>query len=160
MKSKEKLSKKPKKTENLLHNITKSKEKLSKKPNKEDLKDEELEEIIWALKGNEKIVSSKLNFVNHYVKNAWNVSKSSKAAGISSMTFYRWIKEDTKFQELIAVAEKNLVHSVMNTISKFAMTGDMKACGLIMKYAGKRAGFTERQEVAHEGIEGIKVVFE
>jgi len=92
-------------------------------------------------------------FIIAYKENFGNITISCEAAGISRAAYSSWIKTDEEFRTRLAEIEPEEImldfgeHKLMERISK----GDTLATMFLLKTKGKRRGYIERQEVAHEG---------
>lgn len=92
-------------------------------------------------------------FIIAYKENFGNITISCEAAGISRSAYNSWIKVDEEFRKRLAEIEPEEImldfgeHKLMERISK----GDTLATMFLLKTKGKRRGYIERQEVAHEG---------
>jgi len=92
-------------------------------------------------------------FIIAYKENFGNITISCEAAGISRAAYSSWIKSDEEFRRRLAEIEPEEImldfgeHKLMERISK----GDTLATMFLLKTKGKRRGYIERQEVAHEG---------
>lgn len=92
-------------------------------------------------------------FIIAYKENFGNITISCEAAGISRSAYNNWIKVDEEFRKRLAEIEPEEImldfgeHKLMERISK----GDTLATMFLLKTKGKRRGYIERQEVAHEG---------
>jgi len=92
-------------------------------------------------------------FIIAYKENFGNITISCESAGISRSTYNLWTKSDTEFAKRLAEIEPEEImldfgeHKLMERIAK----GDTLATMFLLKTKGKRRGYIERQEVAHEG---------
>ena len=92
-------------------------------------------------------------FIIAYKENFGNITISCESAGISRSSYNVWIKNDAEFAKRLAEIEPEEImldfgeHKLMERIAK----GDTLATMFLLKTKGKRRGYIERQEVAHEG---------
>ena len=92
-------------------------------------------------------------FIIAYKENFGNITISCEAAGVSRSAYNNWIKSDDEFRRKLAEIEPEEImldfgeHKLMERIAK----GDTLATMFLLKTKGKRRGYIERQEVAHEG---------
>lgn len=92
-------------------------------------------------------------FIIAYKENFGNITISCEAAGISRSAYSSWIKNDEEFRKALTEIEPEEImldfgeHKLMERIAK----GDTLATMFLLKTKGKRRGYIERQEVAHEG---------
>ena len=96
---------------------------------------------------------TKQAFILAYKENFGNITIACTAAGVSRGAYSKWIKEDEEFRNTLAEIEPEEImldfgeHKLMERIAK----GDTLATMFLLKTKGKRRGYIERQEVAHEG---------
>jgi hypothetical protein len=92
-------------------------------------------------------------FIIAYKENFGNITISCESAGVSRASYNVWIKSDPEFAKKLAEIEPEEImldfgeHKLMERIAK----GDTLATMFLLKTKGKRRGYIERQEVAHEG---------
>jgi hypothetical protein len=92
-------------------------------------------------------------FIIAYKENFGNITIACEAAGVSRSSYNVWIKNDPEFAKKLAEIEPEEImldfgeHKLMERIAK----GDTLATMFLLKTKGKRRGYIERQEVAHEG---------
>ncbi len=92
-------------------------------------------------------------FIIAYKENFGNITISCESAGVSRSSYNVWIKNDPEFAKKLAEIEPEEImldfgeHKLMERIAK----GDTLATMFLLKTKGKRRGYIERQEVAHEG---------
>ena len=92
-------------------------------------------------------------FIIAYKENFGNITISCESAGVSRSSYNVWIKNDPEFARKLAEIEPEEImldfgeHKLMERIAK----GDTLATMFLLKTKGKRRGYIERQEVAHEG---------
>ena len=96
---------------------------------------------------------SKEAFIIAYKENFGNITIACEAAGVGRGMYKSWCDKDTEFRTRLAEIEPEEImldfgeHKLMERISK----GDTLATMFLLKTKGKRRGYIERQEVAHEG---------
>ena len=92
-------------------------------------------------------------FIIAYRENFGNITISCQACGVSRSAYSSWVKNDAEFRQRLAEIEPEEImldwgeHKLMERITK----GDTLATMFLLKTKGKRRGYIERQEVAHEG---------
>jgi len=92
-------------------------------------------------------------FIIAYKENFGNITISCESAGVSRSSYNVWVKNDSEFARKLAEIEPEEImldfgeHKLMERIAK----GDTLATMFLLKTKGKRRGYIERQEVAHEG---------
>ena len=92
-------------------------------------------------------------FIIAYRENFGNITISCQACGISRTMYQGWMENDVEFRKTLAEIEPEEImldwgeHKLMERISK----GDTLATMFLLKTKGKRRGYIEKTEVAHEG---------
>jgi len=92
-------------------------------------------------------------FIIAYKENFGNITISCQACGISRTMYQGWMKNDMEFRKTLAEIEPEEImldwgeHKLMERITK----GDTLATMFLLKTKGKRRGYIEKTEVAHEG---------
>jgi len=96
---------------------------------------------------------SKEAFIIAYKENFGNITIACEAAGVGRGQYKSWCEKDPEFRTRLAEIEPEEImldfgeHKLMERIAK----GDTLATMFLLKTKGKRRGYIERQEVAHEG---------
>lgn len=96
---------------------------------------------------------SKEAFIIAYKENFGNISISCEAAGVGRGQYKSWLASDPEFGKRLAEIEPEEImldfgeQKLMERIAR----GDTLATMFLLKTKGKRRGYIERQEVAHEG---------
>jgi len=92
-------------------------------------------------------------FIIAYRENFGNITIACQACGISRTMYQGWMKNDAEFKKALAEIEPEEImldwgeHKLMERITK----GDTLATMFLLKTKGKRRGYIEKTEVAHEG---------
>ena len=92
-------------------------------------------------------------FIIAYKENFGNITIACEAAGVGRGQYKSWCDKDPEFRQRLADIEPEEImldfgeHKLMERIAK----GDTLATMFLLKTKGKRRGYIERQEVAHEG---------
>ena len=96
---------------------------------------------------------SKEAFIIAYKENFGNITIACESAGVGRGQYKSWCDKDPDFRQRLAEIEPEEImldfgeHKLMERIAK----GDTLATMFLLKTKGKRRGYIERQEVAHEG---------
>ena len=96
---------------------------------------------------------SKEAFIIAYKENFGNITIACESAGVGRGQYKSWCDKDPEFRQRLADIEPEEImldfgeHKLMERIAK----GDTLATMFLLKTKGKRRGYIERQEVAHEG---------
>jgi len=92
-------------------------------------------------------------FIIAYKENFGNITISCEAAGVSRGMYKSWCDNDPEFRKRLAEIEPEEImldfgeQKLMERIAR----GDTLATMFLLKTKGKRRGYIEKQEVAHEG---------
>ena len=84
-------------------------------------------------------------FIDAYLKNSSNISKSCKEVGIDRKTYYNWM-EDQNFADAFKEAEEEFLDSLENVFLEKVQQGDTACCIFAMKTRLKKRGYTEKEE--------------
>jgi len=96
---------------------------------------------------------SKEAFIIAYKENFGNITIACESAGVGRGQYKAWCEKDPEFRQRLAEIEPEEImldfgeHKLMERVAK----GDTLATMFLLKTKGKRRGYIERQEVAHEG---------
>lgn len=96
---------------------------------------------------------SKEAFIIAYKENFGNITIACESAGVGRGQYKSWCDKDPEFRQRLAEIEPEEImldfgeHKLMERIAR----GDTLATMFLLKTKGKRRGYIERQEVAHEG---------
>jgi hypothetical protein len=96
---------------------------------------------------------SKEAFIIAYKENFGNITIACESAGVGRGQYKSWCEKDPEFRQRLAEIEPEEImlhfgeHKLMERVAK----GDTLATMFLLKTKGKRRGYIERQEVAHEG---------
>ena len=80
-----------------------------------------------------------------------NIDASCKAFGISRQTFYNWKSDDEKFAKRISDVQEGLIDFVESKLMENIKDNDTTSTIFYLKTKGKSRGYTERQEIEHQG---------
>ncbi|OBQ43950.1 MAG: hypothetical protein AN484_09395 [Aphanizomenon flos-aquae WA102] len=92
-------------------------------------------------------------FIIAYKENFGNITISCEASGVGRTQYKTWLKDDADFAKRLAEIEPEEImldfgeQKLMERIAR----GDTLATMFLLKTRGKRRGYIEKTEVAHEG---------
>jgi hypothetical protein len=92
-------------------------------------------------------------FIIAYKENFGNITISCEASGVGRTQYKTWLKDDPEFAKRLAEIEPEEImldfgeQKLMERIAR----GDTLATMFLLKTRGKRRGYIEKTEVAHEG---------
>ena len=86
------------------------------------------------------------------------VTSACKKAGVGRTTFYQWLKDDADFAKQVADIENVALDFAESQLHKQIQDGSAAATIFYLKTKGKKRGYIERQEIAHEGVQTFQIV--
>lgn len=86
------------------------------------------------------------------------VTSACKKAGVGRTTFYQWLKDDEEFAKQVADIENVALDFAESQLHKQIQDGSAAATIFYLKTKGKKRGYIERQEIAHEGVQAFQIV--
>jgi len=90
-------------------------------------------------------------FIEVFEKKGGNIDASCKAFGISRQTFYNWKSDDQDFADKISNVQEGLIDFVESKLMENIKDNDTTSTIFYLKTKGKSRGYTERQEIEHQG---------
>ena len=87
-----------------------------------------------------------------------NISMACKAADISRVQYYTWLREDSEFKSAIEALEPEeiFLDFVENALTQKISKGDTTAIIFALKTKGKKRGYQERTEIT--GADGKDLI--
>ena len=86
------------------------------------------------------------------------VTTACKQVGIGRATFYRWLKEDKEFNEQVIAIQDVALDFAESKLHKLIRDENPTAIIFYLKTKGKKRGYIERQEIAHDGAIESKLI--
>lgn len=80
-----------------------------------------------------------------------NIAAVARALGTTRQTVYDKIQKFPKLQTILADARETMLDNAETTLYDEALNGNVTALIFFLKTQGKSRGYTERQEVQHDG---------
>ena len=90
-------------------------------------------------------------FIEVFENKGGNINASCKAFGISRQTFYNWKNDDDEFASKIRDVQEGLIDFVESKLMENIKDNDTTSTIFYLKTKGKSRGYTERQEIEHQG---------
>ena len=92
-------------------------------------------------------------FIIAYRENFGNITIACQACGISRTMYQGWMKNDPEFRQTLAEIEPEeiMLDGGEHKWRERSTKGDTLATMFLLKTKGKRRGYIEKTEVAHEG---------
>ena len=85
------------------------------------------------------------------------VTSACKSVGISRETHYRWMREDEKYKESVEDLANVALDFAESQLHQQIKGGNPSSTIFYLKTKGKKRGYIERQEIAHEGIKTFTI---
>jgi hypothetical protein len=85
------------------------------------------------------------------------VTSACKTVGVGRTTFYQWMKDDEKFAEAVRDIENIALDFAESQLHQQISGGNSTATIFYLKTKGKKRGYVERQEIAHEGLRTFEI---
>jgi|TARA_R110000772_G_scaffold67961_1_gene150529 hypothetical protein len=95
--------------------------------------------------------NDKGTFIEVFSKKAANIGATCRAIGISRQTFYNWKNDDQDFAEKIFNAQEDLLDNAESKLQEHINNDDKICTMFFLKTKGKSRGYSERQEIEHQG---------
>lgn len=86
------------------------------------------------------------------------VTPALEITGIGRTTFYQWIKQDEDFKNQVQSIGERSIDYVESKLFEQITDGNTTATIFYLKTKGKKRGYIERQEIAHEGIKTFEII--
>jgi hypothetical protein len=86
------------------------------------------------------------------------VTTACKMAGVGRTTFYEWLDKDPDFKKAVDDFKDVAIDTVESKLYDLIKEGNVTATIFYLKTKGKKRGYIERQEIAHEGVLESKVI--
>lgn len=93
----------------------------------------------------------KEGFLEHFEKNAANISQTCKKVGISRQCFYDWRDDDDDFRAAIEEIQESLLDFTESKLMQKISEGSETCIIFMLKTRGKKRGYVEKQEVEMSG---------
>jgi len=85
------------------------------------------------------------------------VTSACKTVGVGRTTFYQWLKDDEEFAEAVRDIENIALDFAESQLHQQISSGNSTATIFYLKTKGKKRGYVERQEIAHEGLRTFEI---
>lgn len=85
------------------------------------------------------------------------VTTACKQVGIGRTQFYEWLKTDEEFRKQVEDIQNVALDYAESQLHKQIGDGSTAATIFYLKTKGKNRGYVERQEIQHEGGEGLRI---
>jgi hypothetical protein len=79
------------------------------------------------------------------------VTTAAKMVGIDRVTHYRWLEADEEYRENVDDVQNVVLDFAESALHKMVENHNPAATLFLLKTKGKKRGYIERQEIAHEG---------
>lgn len=85
------------------------------------------------------------------------VTTACKNVGISRETHYKWLREDESYKESVDDLVNVALDFAETQLHKQISKGNPTSTIFYLKTKGKNRGYIERQEIQHDGGEGLRI---
>jgi hypothetical protein len=85
------------------------------------------------------------------------VTSACKSVGIGRTTHYLWLDNDLEYKKAVQDLDNVALDFAESQLHKQIQEGNSTATIFYLKTKGKKRGYIERQEIAHEGIESTVI---
>jgi hypothetical protein len=85
------------------------------------------------------------------------VTTACKQVGIGRTQFYEWLKTDDEFRKQVEDIQNVALDYAESQLHKQIGDGSTAATIFYLKTKGKNRGYIERQEIQHDGGEGLRI---
>lgn len=85
------------------------------------------------------------------------VTTACKQVGIGRTQFYEWLKTDEEFRKQVEDIQNVALDYAESQLHKQIGDGSTAATIFYLKTKGKNRGYVERQEIQHDGGEGLRI---
>ena len=85
------------------------------------------------------------------------VTTACKQVGIGRTQFYEWLKTDEEFRKQVEDIQNVALDYAESQLHKQIGDGSTAATIFYLKTKGKNRGSIERQEIQHDGGEGLRI---
>ncbi len=102
--------------------------------------------------------TKKENMLKALEKSLGVVTTACKKANVGRRTFYDWLEKDPEFKKAVQEFQDVALDTVESKLYDLIKEGNVTATIFYLKTRGKKRGYIERQEIAHEGVLESKVI--
>ena len=88
-----------------------------------------------------------------------NISNVARSLRVSRQAIYNKIKTSPKLQQALEDAREDMLDEAENVLYERALAGQTAELIFFLKTQGKRRGYTERQEIEHDGQTEIVIKY-
>jgi hypothetical protein len=85
------------------------------------------------------------------------VTSACKSVGISRETHYKWLREDEAYRGAVSDFENVALDFAESQLHQQIKKGIPTSTIFYLKTKGKSRGYVERQEIQHDGGEGLRI---
>lgn len=86
------------------------------------------------------------------------VTTACKMANVGRTTYYEWLDKDPEFKKAVDDFNNIALDFAESKLYELIQEGNVTATIFYLKTKGKKRGYIERQEIAHEGVLESKVI--
>ena len=86
------------------------------------------------------------------------VTTACKTVGIDRGSHYNWMREDEEYRSAVESIADLAIDFAESSLHKQIQDGNPTSTIFYLKTKGKKRGYIERQEFAHEGIKTFQII--
>jgi hypothetical protein len=86
------------------------------------------------------------------------VTTACKTVGIDRGSHYNWMKEDEEYRASVESIADLAIDFAESSLHKQIQDGNPTSTIFYLKTKGKKRGYIERQEIAHEGVKTFQII--
>jgi hypothetical protein len=86
------------------------------------------------------------------------VTTACKTVGIDRGSHYNWMREDEEYKATVESIADLAIDFAESSLHKQIQDGNPTSTIFYLKTKGKKRGYIERQEIAHEGIKTFQII--
>lgn len=106
----------------------------------------------------QKVQPKKEELLKALEKSLGVVTTACKMARVGRTTFYEWLEKDSDFKKVVDDIKNVALDYAESKLYELIKDGNVTATIFYLKTKGKKRGYIERQEIAHEGVLESKVI--
>lgn len=106
----------------------------------------------------QQVQPKKVKMLKALEKSLGVVTTACKMAKVGRTTYYEWLDKDPEFKKAVDDFNNIALDFAESKLYELIQEGNVTATIFYLKTKGKKRGYIERQEIAHEGVLESKVI--
>lgn len=95
--------------------------------------------------------NNKSKFIELFARKNANISETCLAMNMSRQTFYNWKNDDEDFAKAVDEVQESMIDFAESKLLENIKDNKETSIIFYLKTKGKSRGYTERQEIEHQG---------